>query len=304
MTQRRPNPYFLRASATSSQAMHPMADYAAKELKLKRMITISEDFAFGYEQMGGFQQTFEDNGGKILKKLWPPIVTPDYAPYLAQIADCDGVCQGFAGSNPLRFLKQYAAAGLKFPVVTGETGGDDALLRSFGDEAVGLYSACPYTLDLDTESNKRFVAAMNKDYGVDPGFYCAGLYVNGMVVEAGLQKTGGKSDDKTALMAAMKSVALTDTPRGPIKFDHLGNVDRRNLHPRASRRPATNTSTRRSRPTTTSASSGLTTRRSSSNSRSIRAIIRRSNRNGGSTAGASTAPAASMDMANAGPLRT
>ena len=224
MTQRRPNPYFLRASATSSQAMHPMADYAAKELKLKRMITISEDFAFGYEQMGGFQQTFEDNGGKILKKLWPPIVTPDYAPYLAQIADCDGVCQGFAGSNPLRFLKQYAAAGLKFPVVTGETGGDDALLRSFGDEAVGLYSACPYTLDLNTESNKRFVAAMNKDYGVDPGFYCAGLYVNGMVVEAGLQKTGGKSDDKAALMAAMRSVALTDTPRGPIKFDHLGNV--------------------------------------------------------------------------------
>src|SRR6188472_1990802 len=218
MTQRRPNPYFLRASATSSQAMHPMADFAAKELKLKRMITISEDFAFGYEQ------TFEENGGRILKKLWPPIVTPDYTPYLAQIEGVDGVCQGFAGSNPLRFMKQYAAAGLKFPVVTGETGGDDALLRSFGDEALGLYSACPYTLDLNTESNKRFVAAMNKDYSVDPGFYCAGLYVNGMVVEAGLQKTGGKSDDKAAFMAAMKSVTLTDTPRGPIKFDHLGNV--------------------------------------------------------------------------------
>src|SRR6187455_3185512 len=224
MTQRRPNPYFLRASATSAQSLHPMADYAAKEMKLKRVITISDDFAFGYEQMGGFQQTFEENGGRILKKLWPPIVTPDYTPYLAQIEGVDGVCQGFAGSNPLRFMKQYAAAGLKFPVVTGETGGDDALLRSFGDEALGLYSACPYTLDLNTESNKRFVAAMNKDYSVDPGFYCAGLYVNGMVVEAGLQKTGGKSDDKAAFMAAMKSVTLTDTPRGPIKFDHLGNV--------------------------------------------------------------------------------
>ena len=85
VTQRRPNPYFLRASATSGQAMHPMADYAAKEMKLKRVVTISEDFAFGYEQMGGFQQTFEDNGGKIVKKLWPPIVTPDYTPYIAQI---------------------------------------------------------------------------------------------------------------------------------------------------------------------------------------------------------------------------
>ena len=224
MTQRRPNPYFVRASATSSQAMHPMADYAAKELKLKNVITISEDFAFGYEQMGGFQQTFEENGGKILKKLWPPIVTPDYTPYLAQIADCDGVCQGFAGSNPLRFMKQYVAAGLKYPVVSGETGGDDALMHSFSDEATGMYSCCPYTLDLQNESNKRFVAAMQKDYKVDPGFYAAGLYINGMVVEAALEKTGGKSDNKEELIKAMRSVSLTDTPRGPVKFDHFGNV--------------------------------------------------------------------------------
>ena len=224
LTQRRPNPYYLRASATSAQSLHPMADYAAKEMKLKRVITISDDFAFGYEQMGGFQQTFENNGGKIVKKIWAPLVTPDYTPFIAQIADCDGVCQGFAGSNPLRFLKQYAGAGLKLPLCTGSTGGDDALLRSFGDEAIGLISCSPYTADLENESNKRFIAAMEKEYKVLPGFYCAGLYVNCQVVEAGLQKTGGKTDDKTALMAALKSVTLNDTPRGPIKFDHLGNV--------------------------------------------------------------------------------
>jgi branched-chain amino acid transport system substrate-binding protein len=224
ITQRRPNPYFLRPSATSAQAMHPMADFAAKELKLKRVVTISEDFAFGHEQMGGFQETFEAAGGKIVNKIWPPLVTPDYTPFVAQIADCDGVCQGFAGSNPLRFLKTYAAAGLKFPVVTGETGGDDALLRSFGDEALGMYSCCPYTLDFANDSNKRFIAAMVKDYGVEPGFYAAGLYVAAEVVAAGLQKTNGKSDDKDAFMVALKSVDLKDTPRGPIKFDHLGNV--------------------------------------------------------------------------------
>jgi branched-chain amino acid transport system substrate-binding protein len=117
ITQRRPNPYFLRPASCSPQAMHAMADFAAKELKLKRVVTISEDFAYGYEQMGGFQRVFEDNGGKIVNKIWPPIVTPDYTPYLVQIQDCDGVCQGFAGSNPLRFMKQYVAAGLKYPVV-------------------------------------------------------------------------------------------------------------------------------------------------------------------------------------------
>src|SRR5690348_3184067 len=68
LTQRKPNPYLLRASATSSQAMQPMGHYAATEMKLKRVVTISEDFAFGYEQMGGFQAAFEKDGGCITKK--------------------------------------------------------------------------------------------------------------------------------------------------------------------------------------------------------------------------------------------
>src|ERR1043165_3834487 len=147
MTQRRPNPYFIRASATSAQAMHPLADYAAKELKLKRVITISEDFAYGHEQMGGFQRVFEDAGGRVVKKLWPPIVTPDYTPYLAQIAEVDAVVQGFAGSNPLKFMKQYRDQGLKLPVLGGGTAADDALLKSFGDEAVGLITTTAYTSD-------------------------------------------------------------------------------------------------------------------------------------------------------------
>jgi branched-chain amino acid transport system substrate-binding protein len=115
LTQRQPNPFLLRASATSSQSMHPMGHYAATELKLKRVICVTEDFAFGYEQMGGFQSAFHKDGGCVVNKLWPPIVTPDYTPYIAQISDCDGVCQGFAGSNPLRFMKAYADAGLKIP---------------------------------------------------------------------------------------------------------------------------------------------------------------------------------------------
>src|SRR5579863_6542477 len=224
LTQRTPNPYLLRASATSSQAMHPMGHYAATELKLKRVFCVVEDFAFGYEQMGGFQAAFQKDGGCVVSKLWPPIVTPDYTPYIAQISDCDGVCQGFAGSNPLRFMKQYATAGLKYQVVTGETGADDALLKSFGDEAIGLVSCCPYTLDNPIEPNQRFVTNIMKSYNVIPGFDAAGLYGNCQVVDAGLKAVGGDASDKQKFMAALKAVSLTDTPRGPIKFDHLNNV--------------------------------------------------------------------------------
>ena len=190
LTQRTPNPFLLRASATSSQAMHPMGHYAATELKYKRAFCIVEDFAFGYEQMGGFQAAFTKDGGCVVNKLWPPLVTPDYTPYIAQIADCDVVCQGFAGSNPLRFMKQYAAAGLKYPVVTGETGGDDALLKSYGEEAIGLVGCCPYTLDLATDGNQRFIDGMLKNYDTVPGQYAGLLYVNCQVVEAALKAAG------------------------------------------------------------------------------------------------------------------
>jgi branched-chain amino acid transport system substrate-binding protein len=224
LTQRRPNPFFLRPSAASSQAMHVMGHYAAKEMGKKKAMTIDYDFAFGYEQEGGFQAAFEKDGGCVANKLWAPLGTPDYTPYLAQMSGIDVLCQGFAGSGPLAFMKQYANVGLKFPVVTGETGGDDALLHAFGDEAVGMMSACPYTLDLETDSNKKFAKAMLKDFNVVPGFYAAGLYINCQVVEAGLKGAGGSTEDKEKFMAALKAVKLKDTPRGPISFDHLGNV--------------------------------------------------------------------------------
>ena len=224
MTQRKPNPYFVRASATSAQAMHPLADFAVKELKYKTVITISDDFAFGYEQMGGFQRVFEDEGGRVVKKLWPPLTTPDYTPYLAQLGGVDAVVQGFAGANPGKFTQQYKDAGLKLPLLGGEGAGDDALLKCFGDEAIGLISASPYTSDFDSPSNKKLVAEMLRDNGNLPGVAAAGLYINGMIAEAALEKTDGKTDDKDALIKALRAVSLDDTPRGPFHFDDFGNV--------------------------------------------------------------------------------
>src|SRR5262244_2753669 len=226
VTQRKANPFVIRPSATSGQCSHAMGDYAAKELKLKRMATISDDFAFGHEQISAFQRVFEDAGGKVVKKLWPPLVTPDYTPFIAQIGNVDGVFHGFAGSNPLKFMRAYADLGLKakIPLLAGSVGMDDALLRSVGDEAVGVTSASFYSAAFDSESNKRFVAAMQKNYGVLPGGYSAGMYIAGQCVEAALQKLGDKGDDRKALAEALHQISVADTPRGSIKFDQYGNV--------------------------------------------------------------------------------
>jgi branched-chain amino acid transport system substrate-binding protein len=226
VTQRKANPYIIRPTCTSGQCAHAMADYALTELKFKRAVTISEDFAFGHEQMAAFQRVFEEGGGKVVKKLWPPLVTPDYTPFIAQIGTPDCVFTGFAGSNPVKFMRAYADLGLKgkVPLLGGWTFVDDALLKSLGEEAVGVYSAATYSALFESASNKRFVAAMQKDYDVLPGGYAAGMYIGGQCVEAALAIAGDKATDGTAFADALHKIKLEDTPRGPFSIDSYGNA--------------------------------------------------------------------------------
>ena len=224
LTQRHPNPFLTRASATSSQAEHVMGDYAAKVMGLKKVACIDSDFAFGYEQQGGFQQVFEANGGTVVKKIWAPLGAPDFTPFIAQIQGCDGVSQGFAGAAPVKFMKQYADAGLKLPVCGGETAGDDALLPRFGDEAIGLVNACPYTIDLKNDANDKFKAGMMKEYQAIPGFYAASMYVTVQVVESALRALHGDLSKPEQIVKALRAVKLKDTARGPLSFDDKGNA--------------------------------------------------------------------------------
>src|SRR3954469_8946056 len=225
MTQRKANPWFVRATSTSAQCSYPMGEYAAKELKYKRVAMIADDIAYGYELNAGFQRTFEDAGGKVVQKLWPPLNAPDYGTYIAQLkSNIDAIFIGFAGSNGLKFLRQYKEYGGKIPLLGGMTAIDESLLRQMGDEALGSLSTCWYSAQLDNESNKKLVAGMQRDYKVDPGFYAAATYTNGAVLEAALKEIGGRIEDKDALMKALRGIKVADTCRGPVSFDKYGNV--------------------------------------------------------------------------------
>jgi branched-chain amino acid transport system substrate-binding protein len=226
LTQRTPNPWFVRGTSTSSQSAQPLADYCAKTLKYKRMATIADDIAYGHEMCAGFQRVFEDAGGKIVQKMLPPLTVPDYATYLAQLkTNIDGVFLGFAGSNGFRWYKQFNEYGLKgkINVVGGMTAFDEAVLRNMGDEALGIVTACWYSADLDNPLNKKFVAAFRNDWKYDPGFYAAATYVEGAVLEAALQAVNGKIEDKPAFMKALRGIKV-ETVRGPVAFDEFGNI--------------------------------------------------------------------------------
>jgi branched-chain amino acid transport system substrate-binding protein len=226
LTQRTPNPWFVRGTSTSSQSAQPLADYCYKTLKYKRMAVIADDIAYGHEMCAGFQRVFEDAGGKIVQKMLPPLTVPDYATYLAQLkTNIDGIFLGFAGSNGFRWYKQFNEYGLKgkINVVGGMTAFDEAVLRNMGDEALGIITACWYSAELDNPINKKFVTAFRNEWKYDPGFYAAATYVEGAVLQAGLEAVKGKIEDKPAFMKALRAIK-TETARGPVSFDLYGNI--------------------------------------------------------------------------------
>ena len=225
MTQRKPNPWFTRGTSTSSQCSMPLGDYAAKTLKYKRMITIADDIAYGHEMCAGFQRVFEENGGKIIQKLFPPLTVPDYGTYLAQLKNADAIFLGFAGSNGFRFVRQMNEYGLRNKIIPigGMTALDEAVLRNMGDEAEGIVTSCWYSAEIENAINKRFVANFRVDWKYDPGFYAAATYVEAAVLDATLQAIKGNIENKDLFMKTVRNIKV-DTARGPVQFDKFGNV--------------------------------------------------------------------------------
>ena len=226
MTQRKPNPWFTRGTSTASQCAHPMADYCYKTLKYRRMVAIADDIAYGHEMVAGFQRVFEEQGGKIIQKTFPPLTVPDYGTYLAQLkTNGDAIYLGFAGSNGFRYLRQFNEYGLrgKIAAVGGMTALDEAVLRNMGDEALGVHTACWYSAELDNPQNKKFAPAFRAEAKYDPGFYAAATYTEAAVLEATLNAIAGKIEDKEAFMKAVRAIKV-DTVRGPVQFDQYGNI--------------------------------------------------------------------------------
>jgi branched-chain amino acid transport system substrate-binding protein len=225
MTQRKANPWLVRPSSTSAQPSHPLGDYAAKDMKLKRVAVLADDFAFGHENVSGFQRVFEDNGGKVVQKIFTPLNAPDYGTYISQLKpNLDAVYSGHAGSNAFKFCKQLREYGNKVQILGSFTQFDESLLQQSGDDVIGSISGNWYSAALDNAINKRFVAAIQNDYKVDPGVYAAETYLCGEVLDHAVKAIGGKVEDKNALNKALHDAKVPDTLRGPVSFDKYGNV--------------------------------------------------------------------------------
>jgi branched-chain amino acid transport system substrate-binding protein len=198
----------------------------AKSLGYKKVVTVGMDYVFGWEQVSGFQRTFEEAGGQVVQKLWPPLGTTDFGPYLSQIRrDADAVFAVMVAASALRFPKQYQDAGLKarIPLIGGGTSFDEFVLPALGDEAIGGISPLIYSAAIDSPANRRFVKEFRAKFGKVPGYYAETCYTAARWIAEAVKAVGGNVEDRAGLLAALRKVEIPDAPRGPIKLDSHGS---------------------------------------------------------------------------------
>jgi branched-chain amino acid transport system substrate-binding protein len=226
LTQRQASKYplFFRTTWTSSQPNHPLGQWACEQ-GYKKIVTIAADYAFGYESVGGFQKAFEDCGGKVIQKIWPPLGTKDFGPYIPSIkADADAVYTLMVGPMSLQFPKQFRASGNKKPIVAGGTSYDEFILPFMGNEVIGDVSSLMYSAAIPTKKNEEFVKAYRKKYGKVPSYYSEGNYTTAQIIDEAMKKAGGKYPGAENFVAIMSGLKI-DAVRGPVSFEDRNPVE-------------------------------------------------------------------------------
>jgi branched-chain amino acid transport system substrate-binding protein len=215
-------PYFFRTGWSSSQPNHPLGQWACDQ-GYKKIAAIAADYAFGYEQVGGFQKAFEDCGGKIIQKIWPPLGTKDFGPFIPTIKDdADAVFSLMVGPMSLQFPKQLRASGFKKPIVGGGTSYDEFALPFMGDEVIGDVSSLQYSAALETPKNEAFVKEYRSKYGKVPSYFSESNYSTALLIDQVIAKAGGKWPGSEEFIKKASAEKL-DTPRGPVTFDDMRN---------------------------------------------------------------------------------
>src|SRR4030088_1144500 len=213
------SPYIVRTSFTLAQSSTIIGDWAAKN-GIKKVATLTSDYAPGNDALNFFKQNFTAGGGENVEEVKVPLANPDFAPFPQRMKDAkpDAMFVFLPAGQGGNFMKQYAERGLTGIKVIGPGDVmDDDLLNGMGDAALGAVTAHLYSAAHPSAMNKDFVAAYKKAFSSRPGFMAVSGYDGIHLIYEALKKTGGKTDGD-ALIKAMKGMKW-ESPRGPISID-------------------------------------------------------------------------------------
>ncbi len=218
------SPNLFRTSFTMWQSGYAMGKVAAEQKK-KTAVTLTWKYAAGEESVNGFKEAFEAGGGKILKAMTLPFPQVEFQPYLTEIAALkpDIVYVFFAGGGAAKFVKDYAAAGLKSTIPLYGAGFlTDGTLEAQGEAADGLLTTLHYGDGLTNAKDKAFRAAYQKAYKVEPDVYAMQGYDSAQLLAVGVKAVGGDLSKRAEMVAAMEGAKI-ESPRGTMTMSKAHN---------------------------------------------------------------------------------
>jgi branched-chain amino acid transport system substrate-binding protein len=226
ITMRKRSQSVLRPGWSGGQTMFVFGEYAAKELKWKKIAMVGQDYAYPHNQCGAFIKGFCNAGGKEVVKIWHPVGQTDYSSILATLPkDIDGVLLLSGGSDVVSFVKQWHDFGLnqKYKLLGGGSVYDGTILQELGKRAIGGLSTLHYA-DGDTSPNfLKFKNAYVKKWKDTPAFASDGYYVSVKWALKAAEAIKGKVEDRQAYIKALRTIKMDDAPRGPVVLDEFGN---------------------------------------------------------------------------------
>ncbi|MBS0430581.1 MAG: ABC transporter substrate-binding protein [Proteobacteria bacterium] len=208
-------PNIFRSSFSNWQPAYAMGEVAAKQGK-KTAITLTWKYAAGDESVAGFKEGFEKGGGKVVKSLTLPFPNVEFQALLTEIAAAkpDAVYSFFAGGGAVKFVKDYAGAGLNKSIpLYGPGFLTDGTLDAQGDAAQGMLTTLHYADGLNTARDNAFRAAYAKAFKLQPDVYAVQGYDAAQMLGVGLAATKGDFTKKAEIASAIEKAKI-DSPRG------------------------------------------------------------------------------------------
>jgi len=217
-------PSVFRVIETTDQSNYPMGTWMMKQTPHRRLIVVATDWVAGRHSAEAFMAGYKAAGGQVVKEVYPPLNTADYAPYLAQLTatPADAVWAWVGGADAIRFVKQYQEYGLKakLPLYGYNTVTDDTILPAVGDAALGIVTVGHYSAAIDSPANKAFVQEYERKYGGWPTRYSENGYTAAQLIVAAVEELKGEAGDRAKLRDALRGAApRIQPPRGPFRFD-------------------------------------------------------------------------------------
>ena len=217
-------PNIFRSSFSNWQPGYAMGEVVAKKGH-KNVVTITWKYAAGDESVKGFKEAFEKSGGKVVKELSLPFPNVEFQALLTEIAASkpDAVYTFFAGGGAVKFVKDYAAAGLKKNIPLYGAGFlTDGTLEAQGADADGLLTTLHYSDSLNTPRDNTFRLAYAKTYKLQPDVYAVQGYDAAQMLGIGLAAVKGDVSKKAEIAAAIEKAKI-DSPRGAFSVSKAHN---------------------------------------------------------------------------------